>query len=212
MESKIVVSVIAILGVLCVAPVWPQSTLASTENEEHRYVGEPIDLSLRDADLVETLRSFAEIGRFNLVLQPDVKGKVTVEFKQVPWDLALEQILKINNLGMEITHGNRAHIGSLAEIAALRIRLRTPSTVRLALQHADARVVAGVLGSGARILGPRGSAEARAGNELIVRDSAARLLELGRLLTHVDVPEADDETPKALEKRCLDAWRKILDE
>ena len=86
-------------------------TAGQTWLEAHRgpnqkqYVGEPIDLSLRDADLVETLRSFAELGRFNLVVQPGVQGKVTVELKQVPWDLALEQILKINNLGMEVTAG-----------------------------------------------------------------------------------------------------------
>ena len=79
---------------------------AHREPDQKRYFGEPIDLSLKNADLVETLRSFAEIGRFNLIIQPGVKGTVTVELKGVPWDQALEQILKINNLGMEISGGD----------------------------------------------------------------------------------------------------------
>jgi Secretin and TonB N terminus short domain len=81
---------------------------AHRDPHEKRYFGEPIDLSLKGADLVETLRSFAEIGRFNLIIQPGVQGKVTVELKQVPWDQALEQILKISNLSLEISGGDCA--------------------------------------------------------------------------------------------------------
>ncbi|MEL7061140.1 MAG: AMIN domain-containing protein, partial [Acidobacteriota bacterium] len=70
--------------------------------EDREYVGEPITMTLRDADLVETLRSFAKISDLNFVIQPGVRGSVTVELNSVPWDQALEQILKINNLGMDI--------------------------------------------------------------------------------------------------------------
>ncbi len=111
------VSAVLILLVAAVVPAGAQQAApgdktsgelwldAHRDAQEKRYVGEPIDLSLRDADLVETLRSFAELGRFNLIVQSGVEGKVTVELKQVPWDLALEQILKINNLSMEISGG-----------------------------------------------------------------------------------------------------------
>ena len=67
-----------------------------------RWSGEKIDVSLRDADLVEVLRSFAKIGRFHLVLDPAVRGKVTVELRDVPWDAALVVILRTHGLAAEI--------------------------------------------------------------------------------------------------------------
>lgn len=63
---------------------------------------EKIDLSLRDADLVEVLRSFAVLGGFNLVVDPGVKGTVTVELKDVEWPLALAAILRTHGLAAEI--------------------------------------------------------------------------------------------------------------
>lgn len=61
-----------------------------------------IDLSLRDADLVEVLRSFARLGGFDLVVDPRVKGTVTVELHDVPWDRALAVILRTHGLAAEV--------------------------------------------------------------------------------------------------------------
>jgi len=69
----------------------------------HRWLGEPISLSLRDADLVEVLRSFGKLAKINLVIDPAVQGKVTVELHDVPWDQALYVILKSQGLGMEVS-------------------------------------------------------------------------------------------------------------
>ncbi|HEX2163724.1 MAG TPA: secretin and TonB N-terminal domain-containing protein, partial [Thermoanaerobaculia bacterium] len=63
---------------------------------------EKIDLSLRDADLVEVLRSFAVLGGFDLVVDPGVAGTVTVELKDVEWPLALAAILRTHGLAAEI--------------------------------------------------------------------------------------------------------------
>lgn len=63
---------------------------------------ETISLSLREADLVEVLRSFAVLGGFNLVVDPSVKGTVTVELKNVRWELALAVILRSHGLAAEI--------------------------------------------------------------------------------------------------------------
>ncbi len=71
--------------------------------ERRVWVGEPINLSLRDADLVEVLRSFAKMTDANVIIDPKVQGKVTVELKGVPWDQALHVILKSHGLGMEVT-------------------------------------------------------------------------------------------------------------
>ena len=67
-----------------------------------RWVGSPISLSLRDADLVEVLRSIARLADVNLVIQPGVSGSVTLELKDVPWDQALHVILKTHGLGAEL--------------------------------------------------------------------------------------------------------------
>jgi type II secretory pathway component HofQ len=67
-----------------------------------KWRGFPISLSLRDAPLPEVLRAFAQIAGFSLVLDPRIpQGTVTVELKDVPWDLALHTILKIYGLGAE---------------------------------------------------------------------------------------------------------------
>ena len=83
---------------------------------EREYFGEPIDMSLKDADVVETLRSFAQISDLNIVIQPQVSGRVTVELHNVPWDQALEQILQINGLGYEV-EGNIMRIAPLLDPA-----------------------------------------------------------------------------------------------
>lgn len=94
--------------------------------QERQYVGEPISMSLKNADLVETLRSFAKISDLNFVIQPGVTGSVTVELKAVPWDQAMEQILKINNLGMDID-------GTIVRIAPIsKLRAEADEASRLA--------------------------------------------------------------------------------
>jgi type IV pilus assembly protein PilQ len=77
-------------------------TVFIAEPTKRTYRGEPITLSLKNADLVEVLRSFAKMADVNMIIDSKVQGSVTVELKRVPWDQALEAILKINNLGMEV--------------------------------------------------------------------------------------------------------------
>lgn len=61
-----------------------------------------ISLSVRDADLVEVLRSLAKIAGYNLVIDPSVRGTVTAELTEVAWDRALAVIVKTNGLGVEL--------------------------------------------------------------------------------------------------------------
>lgn len=70
---------------------------------EGPWRGFPISVSLRDAPLPEVLRAFAQIARFNLVLDPRIPQQgVTVELKGVPWDQALHLILKTHGLAAEV--------------------------------------------------------------------------------------------------------------
>jgi type II secretory pathway component HofQ len=61
-----------------------------------------ISLSVKDADLVEVVRSLARIAGVNLIIDPGVQGKVTAELVGVRWDHALAVILKTQGLGMEL--------------------------------------------------------------------------------------------------------------
>jgi type IV pilus assembly protein PilQ len=67
-----------------------------------RYTGEPISLSLKDADIRDVLRTFAVLTRLNIVVDPAVRGSVTVELHDVPWDQAFELILTLNGLGYQM--------------------------------------------------------------------------------------------------------------
>ena len=61
-----------------------------------RWSGEPISLDLKDADLVDVLVSFSKIAKENVVVDPGVRGSVTVRLKDVPWDQALDLIVRMN--------------------------------------------------------------------------------------------------------------------
>jgi type II secretory pathway component HofQ len=61
-----------------------------------------ISLSVKDADLVEVVRSLARIAGVNLIIDPGTTGKVTAELVDVRWDHALAVILKTQGLGMEL--------------------------------------------------------------------------------------------------------------
>lgn len=168
--------------------------------QERQYVGEPISMSLKNADLVETLRSFAKISDLNFVIQPGVRGTVTVELKSVPWDQAMEQILKINNLGMDIdgTIVRIAPTGQLRREAEEQRRLsraRQQSiplrTVMRSLSYAPAGTMSRLLRSrqGA-ILSRRGSVQIdNRTNTLIIRELPDNIDTVLAVIDTLDTPE-----------------------
>jgi type IV pilus assembly protein PilQ len=84
---------------------------------DKQYTGEPITLNLKDADIKDTLQRFSELTQLNIVLDPDVRGIVTVSLQEIPWDQALELILKINQLGY-VLEGNVMRIASSQKLLA----------------------------------------------------------------------------------------------
>jgi type IV pilus assembly protein PilQ len=83
----------------------------SRESGDNRFTGEPISLDLKDADLKDVLRTFAELEKINIVIDPEVRGSVTVRLDDVPWDQALEVILATNRLGYAV-EGNVLRVGT----------------------------------------------------------------------------------------------------
>jgi type IV pilus assembly protein PilQ len=167
------------------------------DGSERQFVGERYSFSLRDADLVETLRSFATMSGLNMVIQPGVSGTVTMELNDVPWDQAFEQVLKINGLSYEV-EGNImriAPIGTLQAEAqgrqeleraqALSIPLRT---VMRRLSYANAAQLEGLLRRG--ILSQRGSVivDPRT-NTLIIRELPNYLDTVIAVIENIDIAE-----------------------
>lgn len=66
-----------------------------------QYTGKPISLDLMDADLRNVLRLLSDITGSNIVIEPDVSGRVTLKVEQVPWDQVLDMVLAMNGLGKE---------------------------------------------------------------------------------------------------------------
>lgn len=76
-----------------------------------------ITIDVMDADVVNVLRLFADVSGKNFVIDDEVKGKVTLKLKNVPWDRALRVVLQTKDLGMK-SEGNIVRIAPQAELDA----------------------------------------------------------------------------------------------
>ncbi|MEE8112756.1 MAG: secretin N-terminal domain-containing protein [Nitrososphaerales archaeon] len=134
-----------------------------------------VSLNLRDADVVKTLRTLAELGSLNVVISPDVHGTVTLRLKDVPVEDALEILLKTMGLA-QVRKGSvigilprqalLEHQKQLAELRALRQEEFRTQVVRL--NYARATELAHIL---APLLSPWGTITPdERTNSLIIRD------------------------------------------
>lgn len=86
------------------APAAPPSVQESAVPVK-AYQGKPISLDLQDADLTNVLRLLADVSGVNIVVEPDVSGKVTLKVENIPWDQVLDMVLTMNRLGREEVGG-----------------------------------------------------------------------------------------------------------
>ena len=93
------------------------------------FTGDPITLRLQDADLRAVLGTFSKITPFTIEVDPSITGKVTVDLREVPWDQALDLVLRTNNLGWE-KDGDALRVIPLDEMGR-RKRVRTDATINL---------------------------------------------------------------------------------
>ena len=95
----------------------PQSVIGGTPQSgaaPRQYAGHPISLDFQGADLRSVLRTFSEISALNMVIDPAVTGTVDVALRDVPWDQALDIILRANKLGYVVD-------GTIVRIAPLTV-------------------------------------------------------------------------------------------
>src|SRR6185312_10755699 len=81
----------------------------------NKYNGEPISVNLKDVDLRDFFRLVHDISGLNVVLDPQVKGSLTIVLDDVPWDQALQIVLKNNQLDCEL-QGNVLRIATTATL------------------------------------------------------------------------------------------------
>ncbi len=98
-----------------------------------KYTGEPISVNLKDVDLKDFFRLIHEISGLNVVLDPDVKGTLTIVLDDVPWDQALDIVLKNNTLSRQLD-GNVLRIATVDTV-------RKEAEARRAAQEAEALAV-----------------------------------------------------------------------
>lgn len=81
--------------------------------QEVQYSGDVLSLKFKDADLRDVILYLADFAGLNVVFDPEVRGMVTVDLKDTPWDQALDLILKINKMGKTL-EGNVLRIAPTA--------------------------------------------------------------------------------------------------
>ncbi len=101
-----------------------------------RYTGEPISVNLKDVDLRDFFRLIHEISGLNVVLDPAVKGSLTIVLDEVPWDQALDIVLQNNSLDKQL-NGNVLRV-------ATRATLKNEAETQRDLERAQAEAIAPV--------------------------------------------------------------------
>ena len=90
---------------------------------KENYTGEKISIDLQDADVEHVLRLIAEISGYNLILDDEITGKISLRLVDIPWDQALDLVLLQRNLAMVIK-GNIMRIASTTKLETERAQLQ----------------------------------------------------------------------------------------
>jgi type IV pilus assembly protein PilQ len=169
---------------------------------ETHYIGRRISLDFQQADISNVLRLIAEVSGFNMVVGEGVKSKVTMKLVSVPWDQALDMILRMNGLG-KIRQGNILWIDSLANIAKQQNEEALVKDAKVKAEELVDRVfyirnlqATEIMTSLRQYLSPRGLMQMSQGsNALIVRDTESKVGVMKQLIDGLDleVPQVQIE-------------------
>ncbi|MGL5225613.1 MAG: type IV pilus secretin PilQ, partial [Aeromonas sp.] len=164
-----------------------------------QYQGKPISLNFQDIPVRTVLQLIADFNNLNLVTTDSVSGNITLRLDGVPWEQALDIILKVRGLDKRLDN-NILLVAPAQEIAArekqqLESRnqvadLAQLNTEYLQINYAKANEVAALLSSeSTKLLSPRGavSVDERT-NVLVVKDTAEVISSIRRMLDILDIP------------------------
>ncbi|MFP4212617.1 MAG: type IV pilus secretin PilQ [Desulfohalobiaceae bacterium] len=167
------------------------------------YQGEPISIDLQDAEVEHVLRLIAEVGDFNLVLDEEVQGRISLKLTKVPWDQALDLVLMQKDLG-RVRKGNIMRIASADKLdkeqqrviqarkSALEAKQSQQDIAPLQTEYVQINYATAdeLKDQVENFLSERGevSVDSRT-NQLIVRDTAAKLEQIQGMIQKLDRPE-----------------------
>jgi len=80
----------------------PVRSVEIKRTRKQEWTGEKISLDFKDIDIRDIFRFLAETGDLNLVIDPNVKGTVTIKMTDVPWDQVLDVVCKMHDLGYTV--------------------------------------------------------------------------------------------------------------
>src|SRR5713226_9568600 len=158
-----------------------------------KYTGEPISVNLKDVDLKDFFRLIHEISGLNVVLDPAVKGTLTIVLDEVPWDQALDIVMQNNSLDKQL-NGNVLRIATRStlqkeaetqrDLEKAQAEAVAPVTVTRVLSYAKAASMAPTL---KKFLSARGDVlyDDRS-NQLIIRDIPSVIPVLDNLIRNLD--------------------------
>lgn len=158
---------------------------------------EKINFDFQDQDIVPIFRLLADISGCNMLVHPDVKGKATMKFRDVPWNQALETILKTFSLGKSI-EGNIIRIAphtvfareseEAAKAKEAEARAEPLETKVFHISYADVSVVEKSI-KDSKVLTPRGSISVdKRTSSMVIKDIPGVFTQIENLLVTLDRP------------------------
>jgi type IV pilus assembly protein PilQ len=178
----------------------PRSKTAVVDPTKKEYKGERLTLNFQDIETRAVLQLLAETSGQNIVVSDSVRGNVTLRLQNVPWDQALDIVLRTKGLDKR-QDGNVIYVAPSEELAAREKQLLESqkavtelSPVRteyLQVNYAKASDIAALIKSQGKssLLSDRGSvAIDERTNTLLLQDTADRLADIRRLVSTLDIP------------------------
>lgn len=169
------------------------------EEKKEEYTGEKLSLNFQDIEVRAVLQLLADFTGLNIVVSDSVSGSLTLRLKNVPWDQAMDIILKTKGLGMRQT-GNVVLVAPAEEIAAReKLELQSQKQIQelaplrtewFQINYAKASDLAGLIkGQQNSLLSNRGNVTIdERTNTLMIQDTSAKLAEIRSLISRLDIP------------------------
>lgn len=176
-----------------------KAEVEESKKDELGFSGERLSLNFQDIEIRSVLQLIADFTGLNIVVSDTVRGSLTLRLKNVPWDQALDIILKTKGLGMRQT-GNVMLVAPSEEIAAReKLELESQKQIEeleplyseyIQINYAKASELATLLkSSDTTLLSDRGMvAIDQRTNTLLIQDTATKLVEIRQLIARLDIP------------------------
>ncbi len=189
----------------------PSPVLSLTAlGQESRYSGQPMTLDLVDIPLIDFFRLMAEEGGINVVMDPEIKGTISIKVVKVPWDQIFDAALGNNNLDKKL-EGNLVRIATkntLQNEAKQQESLKKANLLAAELEtrikHLNYSKASTVVSTLTNLITVRGTAVVdERTNSLVLTDIPSSLDKMTQLVDSLDIPQQQVE----IEARIVSANR-----